>query len=208
MFQFNGDINRIIPTPVFSIFKLTIQTAFAVIAALTVAASSAQDARPAPSEEARAFDFWIGDWKIEQEILQKDGTWLTLEASTSVAPALNGRALIEHWEGKVQFFWEGMKEPEPMKGLSVRAYDPQTRKWYIHWMDTRRPYFGTAYSGGFSDGEGEFFRKWEIPDGKRTGRIRFFHIRPDSVDWDLAISKGDGKTWSTLWRMHMRRVKS
>jgi len=178
---------------------------FAIVAAMT-AVSAAQDGRPCDSTEARAFDFWIGDWNIEQKILQKDGSWLTLEARTSVSPTLDGCALIEHWQGKVQFFWEGMENPESIEGFSVRAYDPRTKKWYIDWMDTRRPYFGTAYSGGFHNGQGEFFRKWETPEGKRTGRIRFLNIRSKSVDWELAISKDEGKSWSRLWTMHMSKT--
>lgn len=100
-------------------------------------AQDAQDVHPCTTPEARAFDFWIGDWQIHQRILREDGTWLGLEAKTSVSPAIDGCALIERWEGEVQFFWEGMQAPEPMKALSVRAYDPRTGQWYIHWMDTR-----------------------------------------------------------------------
>jgi hypothetical protein len=178
------------------------------IVAMTAATCCAQSIESTPAMEARAFDFWIGDWNIQQKILQKDGTWLELKARTSVSKTLNGSALIEHWEGQVQFFWEGMQKPELMKGLSVRAYDPQTRKWYIHWMDTRRPFFGTPYSGGFDQGRGEFFRTWQTPEGERMGRITFSNISSNSVDWELAISKDDGKSWSTLWTMHMERNRS
>ena len=100
-----------------------------------------------------------------------------------------------------------MQKPEPMEGLSVRAYDPQTQKWYIHWMDTRRPYFETPYSGGFDGKRGEFFRTWKTSEGERMGRITFSNISADSVDWELAISKDEGKSWSALWTMHMQRSR-
>jgi hypothetical protein len=154
---------------------------------------------------AHAFDFWIGDWNIEQQILQQDGSWLELPAHTSVSATLDGLALIEHWNGQVQFYWEGMTESQSIKGLSVRAYDPKTAKWYIHWMDTRSPRFGDPYAGNFIDGRGEFFREWETPAGKRTGRITFSDITPDSLNWTLAISSDEGKTWQTIWKMKMRR---
>lgn len=158
-----------------------------------------------PLAEVRAFDFWIGDWTIQQRILQQDGTWTNFEAKTSVSLTLDGRALLEHWQGTVQFFWEGMNAPETMKGLSVRAYDPQTDQWYIHWMDTRFPQFGRPYIGNFADDRGEFFREWETPQGKRLGRITFSDMTLDSVVWDLAISTDDGQTWTTLWIMEMSR---
>jgi len=178
----------------------------ASLALLTPGASFARDAGPCPAPEAHQFDFWIGDWDIRQQILQADGTWLPFEAHTSVSPTLGGCALIEHWEGTVQFFWEGMEAPEPMRGLSVRAYDPGTGTWAIHWMDTRHPVFQTPYTGGFQDADhGTFFREWESPQGRRTGRITFTRVAPDSVDWELAFSKDDGATWTALWRMAMHR---
>jgi hypothetical protein len=159
------------------------------------------------STEARAFDFWIGNWDIDQKLLQQDGTWLNFDAKTSVSFALDGCAIIEHWDGMVQFFWEGMQDPEPMKALSVRSFDAQTGKWLIYWMDSRTPNFGTPYIGGFSKDNGEFFREWEVPQGKRIGRITFSNITPDSVGWELAVSSDERQTWSAIWIMEMHRTE-
>lgn len=169
--------------------------------------SSAQETRGCGSPEAADFDFWIGDWRIEQKILRQDGSWLPLEARTSVSATLDGCALIEHWEGEVQFFWEGMSQPELMKGLSVRAFDAEAGVWSIHWMDSRTPRFGTPYRGRFQDDRGEFFRNWVSPQGERKGRITFSDINPDSVRWDLAVSSDDGQSWTTLWIMNMYRIR-
>lgn len=156
--------------------------------------------------QARAFDFWIGEWNIQQKILQADGSWLELNAKTSVAPGLGGAALVEHWEGEVKFFWEGMQEAEPMRGLSVRAYDPEAHLWRIYWMDTRTPRFGGAFEGKFANGRGEFFRRRERPEGTQITRITFSEIRQESVHWELAISNDNEQTWTTLWIMDMRRT--
>jgi hypothetical protein len=165
----------------------------------------ARGAQTCTSAEARAFDFWLGNWNIEQRILQQDGTWLSLGAETTVSQALDGCALVEHWRGDVQFFWQGMDTVKPMQGLSVRAHNPSTGKWYIHWMDTFNPQFGEPYSGGFTEGRGEFFRNWSTPQGARTGRITFSDITRDSVHWELATSSDDGASWTTLWVMAMTR---
>lgn len=157
------------------------------------------------SPEARDFDFWIGEWDIQQKILKQDGMWLEFDAKTSVSLALEGCAILEHWEGTVQFFWEGMQSAERMQGLSVRAYDPERGKWYIHWMDSRTPRFGTPYVGSFENGKGEFFREWDTPQGRRIGRITFSDITSTSVHWNLAISSDEGQNWSTIWIMEMHR---
>ena len=46
-------------------------------------------------ELADGFDFWIGEWEIAQRILGSDGEWVELPARTSVAPALDRRAVVE-----------------------------------------------------------------------------------------------------------------
>ena len=155
--------------------------------------------------EFREFDFWLGAWRIKQRILRADGAWLELPARTHVSASPDGCALVEHWAGEVQFFWEGMERPEPIWGLSVRRYDPAQRTWSIYWMDRRSPEFGTPYVGKFDGARGEFFRTMETKNGQRKARIAFTRINGDRVDWDLAISADNGVTWTVLWRMEMSR---
>ena len=178
--------------------------AMALLSGPALSPASAQE-KPCSSTQARAFDFWIGDWEIRQEILGGDGKWIELPARTSVRTSMDGCALVENWSGQVQFFWQGMSRPEPMTGLSVRAYDPQAAKWYIHWMDSRSPRFGQPYAGAFVDGVGEFTRQTAGANGPRLDRITFSPAAKDSVRWELAVSNDDGRTWRALWRMHMRR---
>ena len=151
---------------------------------------------------SRQFDFWIGSWRISQHILQQDGSWVEFPATTTVVN--EGFALVEHWKGTVQFFWEGMEKPEKMRGLSVRSYDDKNHRWQIYWMDSRRPTFG-LFEGSFKNGIGSFYRNGIGADGSSyVARITFEHPEPDLALWELAISK-DGKTWNALWRMRMTR---
>jgi hypothetical protein len=192
--------------------RRTFLIAAVVLVAAGVGPSVASAAESSPESAhdleagASAFDFWIGEWDIRQQILKTDGSWHAFDAHTSVAPAIEGRALVEHWKGEVQFFWEGMTEPQTIEGLSVRAYDKKRGEWMIHWMDSRNPSFGNPYVGNFADGRGEFFREWSTPQGNRVGRIVFSDITPDSVRWELAVSSDDRKSWTTLWVMEMRRA--
>lgn len=180
----------------------------AIVGALssTTSSSSAQSLARCGEAPARAFDFWVGDWNIRQRILREDGTYLEFPAKTSVSLALDGCALIEYWEGEVQFFWEGMEKPEMMKAISVRAYDPRTKKWHIHWMDTRSRHFDTPYVGDFADSGGVFYREWQTPEGARVGRITFSSISRDSVSWSLAVSSDGRQSWTPIWMMEMRRA--
>ncbi len=170
-------------------------------------AAAAVSGTIAPADPAHAFDFWIGDWRIHQKILQADGSWLELPARTSVRPAVEGRALIEHWEGQVRFFWEGMADTETVEGLSVRAYDPEVGEWKIHWMDSRHPAFGDPFHGTFEGRVGTFFRRRVTERGIADTRVTFRPAGPDSVRWDLAVSSDGGDSWRTLWVMEMGRAR-
>ncbi len=147
----------------------------------------------------------MGEWDIRQRILQADGSWREFPAATSVTRALSGRALIEHWQGEVLFYWAGMREPVSITGLSVRAYDPASGKWSIYWMDSLSPQFGEPYVGTIQGGHGVFVREWDTPQGRRSGRITFATPGPDVVEWSLAISPDGGETWSVIWAMSMER---
>jgi hypothetical protein len=155
--------------------------------------------------EFRQFDFWIGDWDVTQEILQADGSWIELPARTEVAVSPDGCLLTEHWNGRVQFFWEGMQRPEAMWGFSLRRYDPATSAWSIYWMDQRNPRFETPHVGRFDGDHGEFFREFTADGQLRRTRIRFTQVSDTQVDWSLAFSADSGDTWRELWRMRMRR---
>ena len=156
------------------------------------------------SSKTQQFNFLIGNWNIQQKILQQNCNWLELSAKTSVAPTLDGYALIEHWEGETLLFWEGMDRVETRKGLSLRAYDPNADKWNIYWMDTQNRFFRPTYSGNFIDGKGQFFGEEQTPEGKVIGRITFSNIMSDSVHWDFALSNRE-EGWKTLWVMKMQR---
>lgn len=157
----------------------------------------------------RQFDFWVGDWEVEQEILTREGSYLELPARSSVRRVLDGCALLERWQGRVQFFWEGMPEPEPLEGLSVRSYDEEIGGWRIHWMDSRDPTFGPPFVGGFDGDTGTFTRETVGRDGAvLMSRIRFVRLDAERVDWDLSVSTDAGASWTALWRMRFRRASS
>jgi len=171
-----------------------------------LAGAQGSDEAACAAPEARQFDFWLGDWTIDQRILRPDGSYLELPARTSVRSAVTGCALVEEWRGDVQFFWAGMEAPAELHGLSVRAWDPETRTWVIHWLDDMDPVLGEPFIGGFEDGRGVFTQTTTGPDGvERTFRITFENPADGVVDWQLAFSRDGGASWTTLWSMRMTR---
>ena len=72
-------------------------------------------------------------------------------------------------------------------------------------MSSRTPRFGKPFEGKFECGRGEFFNTRQGPKGEQLSRITFSDISKRSVHWDLAISNDEGKTWTPVWIMEMRR---
>ena len=144
------------------------------------------------SEKHREFDFWIGEWDVNLRMIQPDNTWKdSVKAKTKIYSILDGKAILELWDSK------------PIKGFSVRYYDPQQKKWilYLNWPSNSRSSIGSL-SGNFRHGRGEFFTR---QGNGSISRYTFCDITKNSLRWDDAFSKDNGKTWTNNWIMEFTR---
>lgn len=148
------------------------------------------------------FDFWLGDWTVEQRVHQLDGTVETFPATTRVRRSADGCTVTENWRGLTRLFWYGMGAPEEIWGFSVRRVDPATGRWAISWIDAKKPGFDLPYVGGFVGGVGTFYQESD----QHRGRIRFLPQSDGTVLWDLATQPAGGTNWRVLWEMRMHPV--
>lgn len=148
------------------------------------------------------FDFLHGRWKIRNTRLvgrlQGSSQWQEFEAHQEVRPILNGM-------GNTDRFVCTFPDGKPLEGMTLRLFDPATRRWSIYWADDRQCQLQPPVVGAFKDGRGAFYG-----DDVLAGRpIRVvFHwtvVGPDRADWDQAFSADGGQTWETNWRMEMTR---
>lgn len=155
--------------------------------------------------EYAGFDFWLGEWKIDQQFLDPaEGSWTELPARTSVRKILKGCALLERWNGEVVYPWAGMKEPTPLEGVSVRYWVPEAEQWKIQWMDSMRPSIGSGMVGTIANGYGEFEPEAK-PENGRWSKIVFEKQDDDHVYWHLDHTPDGGESWVTIWKMLMTR---
>lgn len=147
---------------------------------------------PAP----RQFDFWVGQWDVNNRFLQEDGTWQSHgSAVDAVYAVLDGKAILE--------FWDGTARQGPLRGFSLRYYDPHEERWVLvlNWPQQDRPFF-FELKGAFRHGRGEFFRSRVDTSGTEVlTRYTFSDITPESLRWDGAFSTDGGVTWRTTWIM-------
>src|SRR5216684_3091495 len=97
--------------------------------------------------EAKQFDFLEGEWNAICRFPLLDGSWGEGPGSLTASKVLNGCVSLE--------FFEGPYQGTMIKGLGLRAFNPQTSQWEHTWTDT---------SSRDSPGHGS-------PSGPPTGRV-------------------------------------
>lgn len=181
------------------------QSLVALVLLLGVASLAAAERVAAPPERvlsafsedpARRFDFWIGDWDVNLRMLQDDLTFKdSVAARARIYRILGGKAILELWDS------------QPIKGYSLRYYDPTAGKWalWLAWPGQNQSGV-SGLEGGFRHGRGEFESSYVKPDGERiTQRYSFNDITPSSLRWDDRYSNDGGKNWVDSWIMEWSR---
>jgi len=154
----------------------------------------------APGEDpGRGFDFWIGEWSVQNRHLQPDGTWSLGDVTRArITPVLGGQAVLEEWAGPFRGSF--------MNGFSLRAFDPEAERWVLvlFWTTDGNATFGRL-RGRFRHGRGEFL----APEtGQQRTRYTFSDALPNSVRWDSATTADAGQTWRTDWIMEFSRTRA
>jgi hypothetical protein len=152
--------------------------------------------------EARQFDFWIGEWQVQNRFKQADNSWKDEGgAKVKIFPVLDGKAVMEFWSGTAK----ALKET---KGFSLRYFDTETQKWKLA-LNWPQPNNGGYFflDGEFRHHRGEFFVKYKNQSGDSViNRYSFSDITPTSLRWNDGTSLDDGKTWETSWIMEFSRT--
>lgn len=127
------------------------------------------------SEAHRRFDFWIGDWQVENA----DGTHA---GHNRIQQIHGGCALLEQWTSA-----------SGGGGTSTNYYDPGEGRWVQNWVDARGGVI--ELSGDLRDGSMVLEGRYAAPSGTTLkmrgtwtplddGRVRqFFETSPDGETW-------------------------
>ena len=96
--------------------------------------------------------------------------------------------------------------PGDFKGMGVRVWLPEQRKWADHWTAAADGVVNPPQLGSFIGGAGLFLAD-DTDDGKPVKiRAVWDRITPTSCRWYQCMSKDDGATWEYGWYMDWTRV--
>jgi hypothetical protein len=162
--------------------------------------AQAQDHSKEPWDfpEARQFDFWIGEWTVNNRFIQDNGSWQDGgRAHVKIFPILDGKAILEFWDGR-------FNDGSVLRGFSLRYFDKAKQKWQLalNWPSPNRPGF-SELEGAFRHGRGQFFR---TNDSGKITRYSFSDVSPTSLRWDNGVSTDGGNTWNGTWIMEFSRT--
>lgn len=154
----------------------------ALAVAVVASAAAAQPPRDCASAEHRQFDFWIGEWDVQ------DGSGKTA-GHNRITSIHGGCALREEWRGASGF-----------TGSSLNVYDRERRRWHQTWVDSSGGLLqleGT-YAGGAMTLSG-MAAEAGAPEKRTLQRIRWTREPDGRVRQLWEASENHGKDWKVVF---------
>lgn len=153
---------------------------------------------PDAPPELSQYAFLIGDFRIEARVW-KDGAW-----SEGFQPArwngryiLGGMAIMDEW-----FDLPPAENPGAGRGVNVRMYNPETKRWHLMWQHTKDKKV-VELSSRVED-DGKMHLDWVPP---KPGRRVYFEIYGPGhwarLDYRRAEDGGD---WAPRYKLEAFRV--
>jgi hypothetical protein len=149
------------------------------------------------------FDFLIGIWKCRHRYLVRRladcHDWIEFDGSCAARKILDGFGNMD--ENDIEL------PGDRYRGMSLRIWDPDSKRWSIYWLDSRRPgHLFSPVHGSFDKGVGTFYGD-DTFEG-RPIRVRYLwsRITGRTARWEQAFSLDEGNNWETNWYMDFTRV--
>jgi hypothetical protein len=164
---------------------------------------SVQTASVEPRNGQADFDFLIGSWKVHNRRLERplesSSAWYEFEGTSVARKVWGGHANQDEYYGQAP--------SGPIRGLTLRLYEPSTRQWRLYWANEAKGVLDPPMVGAFQNGRGEFFSH-ELFEGRGVYvRYVWSDVTPTSCRWEQAFSADGGRIWETNWIMAFTRVE-
>lgn len=166
---------------------------FFFIVTTTSAGASAQsspDAAPCMQGSLAQFGRYIGDWRIDDQTLAKDGNgWSPGNGERWVFECIgDGVAVQDYWLPASGGF-----------GTNLRTYNPDVGQWEIVWAAAGLN--GLMRISAEIDDAGNIVMSILSPTPKPPRRIIFYPPDDGGWNWVQQMSFDDGDTWTDVYRI-------
>ena len=136
------------------------------------------------------FGRYVGDWKIEDEQLARDGSgWGPGKGARWKFKCIgDGTAVQDYWHPNGGGF-----------GTNLRTYNPDTGKWEIVWAAA--PQKGLMHISAEQQEDGSILMNIVSPVQEPPRRIIFFEPDDGGWNWAQQWSMDGGETWFDVYRI-------
>ncbi|MDC7808622.1 DUF1579 domain-containing protein [Sphingomonas koreensis] len=169
---------------------------------LLVQGFRADAAGPASKGPESDWAWLAGSWKVRHRRLKSRLTgsteWQEFDGTCVNWPLMGGAANVD--DNVIEL------PAGDYHGVSVRCFNPETRKWGIWWIDSRYARMEPPVWGEFRDGVGTFMGADTHEGIPVTAMFRWSAITATSAHWEQAFSTDGGKSWESNWHMDFTRV--
>lgn len=154
-------------------------------------------------DQAHAFDFQIGMWRVRHRRLEtrlrSADDWAEFDGIASVRTVLGGLGNVEDQEICLP--------GDTYRAMAVRSFDVVSGTWAIWWLDGRIPHsLDVPVKGCFENDIGTFYA--DAIFNQTPIRVRFLWLDTalSSPRWEQAFSIDGGTTWETNWFMQFSKA--
>lgn len=159
-------------------------------------------------EEARQYDFWIGQWRANWRYRQPDAFFNAPSSEIArhwVFPVLGGKALIELVRGEAP-----RANGSTTQGFSIRYFDTAKERWVMaqNWpAPNTSAGFLDQLQGFEEENRVQVFSAWIDQEGvTNVRRYSFSDISDQYFRWESGVTKDQGKTWSAGTIVHFHKT--
>ncbi|GAB5520040.1 MAG: hypothetical protein RhofKO_22910 [Rhodothermales bacterium] len=162
-------------------------------------AGTSEVGRPADNlpDEARQFDFVLGDWSAQHTLTQPNGQSFGWTTNATASYALNGHAIIEY-----SWFNTDPNLPEAATTI-VRIYNRAMKRWDCLYLNNRAD--SPLFFGGAQDGDEIVLHLFLTDSSSPISRFVFHDVKKDTYRWYSATSSDRGKTYTKTWTIDFTR---
>lgn len=183
---------------------LTRRSSFVLVACALASLASADESGIPLGDNAAChagplaqFGRYIGDWKIEDWRLARDGSgWSPGPGARWIFTCLgNGTAIQDFW-----------LTPDGNIGSNLRTYNGDSGTWDIAWAINTAP--GFAHITARQSDDGSMVMQYLRPEPTPLRRITFFPPDTAGWRWQLEFSTDGGDNWTEVYRIKATRFDS
>lgn len=152
------------------------------------------------TEGMQDFEFLYGQWLVRNRRLRQRlvgcDDWDAFDSMQKCWPLLNGLGNVDEFV---------CDDCGPL-GATLRFFDPQSRRWTLHWVSSRDGLLQPPVQGAFRGDVGEFYGEDQVNGKPILVRYLWTRTNPEAPRWEQAFSDDGGATWETNWVMEFSRL--